>query len=123
MNYALVGSPDKITLSSFIRYFIMTLDGGLHTGELHYLMSEEAKDVFVEDFSSKNPKGIFSYYMKRPPVQDFEPIKYLPKKAIDLSEVIIWFDLYSTEPVLIKDSQGIMTPILTQWQTYLSRLG
>ena len=119
MNYALVGSPDKLMLASFIRYFIKTLDGGHVLGDLHYLMSEEAKDQFIEDFCSKNPKGIFSYYIKRPP----QGRDFLPKKAANISEVVLWFDLYATEPTLIKDSKGIMAPILEQWRSYIMKLG
>ena len=119
MNYAIIGSPDKLILASFIRYFIKTLDGGHIVGDLHYLMSEEAKNIFIEDFCSKNPKGIFSYYIKRSP----QGGDCMPKKAVDLSEVVLWFDLYATEPLLIKDTQGIMAPILEQWRLYIMRLG
>jgi hypothetical protein len=119
MNYALVGSPDKLMLASFVRYFIKTLDGGHVLGDLHYLMSEEAKDIFIEDFCSKNSKGIFSYYIKRPPQGE----NCMPKKAVDISEVVLWFDLYATEPHLIKDTQGIMAPILEQWKSYIAKLG
>jgi AAA+ ATPase superfamily predicted ATPase len=123
MNYALVGSPDKLMLSSFIRYFIKTLDGGHVFGDLHYLMSEEAKELFIEDFCSKNPKGIFSYYIKKPVQGNLDPLVVLPKKASSISEVILWFDLYATEPILIKDSKGIMAPIIEQWKLYIAKLG
>ena len=123
MNYALIGSPDKLILSSFIRYFIKTLDGGHSIGDMHYLMSEKAKDLFIEDFCSKNSKGIFSYYIKRLPQGTTDPLVVLPKKALDTSEVALWFDLYATEPHLIKDAQGIMTPILDQWKFYIAKIG
>ena len=119
MKYALVGSPDKLILASFIRYFIKVLDGEHVLGDLHYLMSEEAKNLFIEDFCSKNSKGIFSYYIKWPP----QGGDCMPKKAVDISEVVLWFDLYATEPILFKDTQGIMAPILEQWKSYIVRLG
>jgi hypothetical protein len=123
MKYALVGSPDKLMIASFVRYFIKTLDGGHVLGDLHYLMSEEAKELFIEDFHKKNPRGIFTYYVKRPIQGNIDPLVVLPKKASDISEVVLWFDLYATEPVLIKDSKGIMAPIIEQWKSYILKLG
>jgi hypothetical protein len=123
MKYILVGSPDKMMLSSFIKYLLKTLDSDYTVGELHYLMSEEAKSTYIEDFSIKNPNGIFSYYVRRPIQDKTDPIKLLPEKALTLSDVAVWFDLFATEPILIKDINNIMAPILEQWKTYITRLG
>ena len=64
MKYILIGSSDKLMLASFTIYLIKTLGEEYNSGEMHYLMSEEAKEVYVEDFCKKNLKGIFTFYIK-----------------------------------------------------------
>jgi hypothetical protein len=120
LDYILIGSPDKITLNTFIRFLKRSLGNDFITGEMHSLMSSESKSIYVEDFIKKFPKGIFSYYAKG--IKQGTPVTFLPESAIKISDIIVWFDLYSTIPVVIKDSEGFLPPIIENWNKYVETL-
>ena len=122
MNYILVASPDKISLSSFIRQLLTYLtEKHYPIGKMHSLMSYEAVKLYVEDFASKHEKGILSYYAKR--VVTDEPLLKLPTPLIEVADSIIWFDLYSTEPKLLKAKDGEVHLIIEKWKNYLKTIG
>jgi len=121
MRYVLVGSSDKISLSSFINFLRHELGSEYELGAMTSLMSEESKTLFAEDFSQKFIKGIFSYYAKGVRKSD-DPGQILPKKAMELSDVVIWFDLYSTTPIVVIDKDKILENTITKWGNYINRL-
>ena len=121
MKYVLVGSSDKISLSRFVSFLRNELGKDYKIGDMHSLMSEEAKELFAEDFSQKNIKGIFAYYAKGVKATN-TPASILPKKAAELSDVVIWFDLYSITPVVVIDKNNLMGNTITKWGSYIDKL-
>jgi hypothetical protein len=120
MRYILIASPDKISLSSFTKFLRRELGQDYRIGSIHSLMSEEAKNAFIEDFCNKSVKGIFSYYAKG--IKSSEPINFLPLKAVEQSDFVVWFDLFSTTPVILKDREGCLRPTVTKWNSYIERM-
>ena len=120
LNYILIGSPDKLSLNSFIRFMKRAVGKDFIIGDMHSLMSDESKNLYIEDFIKKNPRGIFSYYAKG--VKSSDPLKCLPEKAINESDVAVWFDLYSTEPIVLKDKENFLAPIIQNWNKYIETL-
>jgi len=120
MNYILIGSPDKISLTSFLQFLRNDIGKSYIIGDMHSLMSEEAKSLYVDSFCSKFPKGIISYYAKG--ALKVDPLTCLPGKAIERADVIVWFDLYATEPVVLKDTEGFLALTLAKWSAYIAKL-
>lgn len=121
LNYVLVGTPDKISLNTFLRFLRKSIGKDYIIGEMHSLMSEKDKESYVTDFVSKKSKGIFSYFakgVKKAP----DPIKVLPSKAYELSDVVVWFDLYSTIPIAIKDKDGFLKDIFNNWNKFIESM-
>jgi hypothetical protein len=120
MKYVLIGSPDKGALSAFVRFLKKELGQDYSIGTMHSLMSDEAKTIFVEDFSKQNVKGIFSYYAKGMR-QIKDPKTVLPKKAMDVSDVVIWFDLYSTVPTVLLDPNNFLGNTIIKWNSWINK--
>ncbi len=122
MSYILVASPDKISLNNFIRLLLRRkTEKRPHIGEMHSLMSVESVELYVKDFTEKNPEGILSYYAKR--LVSDDPISRLPIMLQKRMDTIIWFDLYSTEPKILKDRFKEIGPVIDSWMTYVKSLG
>ncbi len=123
MNYILIASPDKISLNNFIRQLMkhLTEKHPYTIGEMHSLMSHEAVKLYVEDFKSQNDKGILSYYAKRLVTDD--PLSKLPESLITAVDTIIWFDLYSTEPKVLKAKDGEIHLVVDKWKDYVKQMG
>jgi hypothetical protein len=119
MSYVLVASPDKISLGSFLR-FISVYFPEHEYGEIHSLMSDEALTLYVTDFSNQFPDGIFSYYAKR--MVNRDPMTCLPKAAFDKADVVVWFDLYSTDPKILKDTNGCLSVAVEAWKQYIQKI-
>ena len=83
-------------------------------GKLHSLMSSEALDMFVSDFMLKNQSCIFTYYAKRKINQD--PNKVIPATLFSVSDAVVWFELYSTDLKVIKDSCGFSDAFADRWK-------
>lgn len=120
LNYILISSPDKIALTSFIKFVKRAVGKDFIIADMHSLMSEEAKSIYIDDFTQKFPKGIFSYYAKG--LKAPGTVSILPEKAVLKSEVIVWFDLYSTSPTIFKDDEKFLDPIIVEWNKYIDTL-
>jgi hypothetical protein len=119
MSYVLIGSPDKISLGSFLRFIRPSLPG-YEFGEIHSLMSEESLNLYVSDFCNQFPNGVFSYYAKR--MVNRDPMTCLPKVALEKADVVVWFDLYSTDPKVLKDSNGSLNVAVDLWKKYIQKI-
>lgn len=117
-----MGSPDKLSLGSFARFFRMTEDKLYYIGEMHSLMSEESKDIFVEDFINKHPKGLITYYAKK----QFKstPEESLPMRLFKSADVLGWFDMYSLSMKVVKDHDGLFSGrVVPNWDRYVAKFG
>jgi len=83
-------------------------------------MSKESVELYVNDFTEKFPGGILSYYAKRVVTDD--PLSRLPLILQERMDSIIWFDLYSTEPKILKDRYDKMKPLVEGWMLYVKTL-
>ncbi|RKY79490.1 hypothetical protein DRQ07_06355 [candidate division KSB1 bacterium] len=115
----LIASPDKISLSGFIRFIIKRVPEKYEIGELHSLMSSESIELFFKDFTETYSKRIFSYYAKR--AVNIEPLSIIPE-CLKESDIIIWFKLYSMIPIVLKDTSDFMDNIIQDWNNYIKIL-
>lgn len=120
INYILVSSPDKISMVSFSRFLRRAMGKDYEVGEMHNLMSEESVNLYVEDFTKKFPKGIISFYARKAINKDPESV--IPDKLKEKADIIIWFDLYSTVPRVLKDPESNMKALIENWNEYIKRL-
>jgi hypothetical protein len=119
MNCILIGSPDKISLNNFVKFLKKSLNE-YRIGVMHSLMSANSVRLYMEDFLEKNPKAMFTYYAKRK--VGIDPLTCFPTYAQERADVVIWFDLYSTEPKLVKDRFNVMKQTIKDWNKYIESI-
>ena len=120
MSYVLIGSPDKISLGSFLRFICNGYLNDYELGEIHSLMSDESLSLYITDFSNQFPNGILSYYGKR--MVNKDPMTCLPKVAFDKADVVVWFELYSTDPKILKNTNGCLNVAVEAWKQYIQKI-
>jgi len=84
-------------------------------------MANEAIQLFMEDFISKNPKALFTYYARRR-VNVKDLITCFPTYASRRADVVIWFELYTTDPKLVKDKYNVMGQTIEDWNKYIESI-
>lgn len=117
MNVILIGSPDKISLNQFTK-FLKRSHNEYIIGGMHSLMSSESAEVYMNDFLEKYPKAIFTYYAKRK-VNVKDPLTCFPGFLHRRADVVIWFELFSTEPKLLKDQYNVMKSVIEDWNKHI----
>jgi len=121
LNYIMVATPDKISLNTFLRFIRKAVGKDYAIGEMHSLMTEKDKDQYTAGFIAKHPKGLISYYARG--VKKIEnPNTCLPIKMAELADCIVWFDLYSTSPIVVKDTAEFLPPVIQNWFKYVESL-
>ena len=116
-----IASPDKTSIAMFLSFLRKNLGRGHIIGETHSLMSEESLSDYVDSLLKINSKVIFTFYAKRK--INIDPIKCIPQKLINLSDTVVWFNLYETSYKLIKDSIEFDKLFLDTWNKNLKQLG
>jgi len=121
MNYLAVGGPDKLSIGAFLKFIKPRLGNAYIYGDMHSLMSEDAKNSFINDFCSRYNKGVFSYYARK--AVNVDPMICLPKRLIEIADVVGWFDLYSTELKVLKETTpGEFSTTIGEWKQYIQKL-
>ena len=121
-NLIVIGSPDKLSLGSFVRFFRKTDDKRYYFGEMHSLMSDKSKDLYVTDFNDKYPLGFITYYAKKQFKNN--PEECLPERLIKSADVLGWFDLYSLTLKMLKDPDGLFgIRVIPNWDRYVTKFG
>ncbi len=120
MKSIFVGSPDKVSLNNFVK-FLQKSHNEYSIGGMHSLMSGDAVGLYIDDFLSQYPKALFTYYAKRK-INIEDPLTAIPVEAQERVDVIIWFNLYSTEPVIVKDPENLMKFVVEDWNKYISSI-
>jgi hypothetical protein len=121
MEYITIASPDKISIRMCLNFLISNLGKNYKIGELHSLMSMDSINVYIDKFINKNPKGLFIYYAKRQINKD--PNIVIPQNLLRMSGVVLWFNLYSTDYVLVKDRDGNFNNLfLDTWNKYIAKM-
>jgi len=113
-----VASPDKISLSMYTEFLMRNLGGGYQIGYCHYLMTDEAISTYLDGFIKIHEKGLLRYYAdkrsKKPAV---------PAKLVEASLSVVWFPLYATECIIVKDEGGVIAALGDKWKVALTQLG
>jgi hypothetical protein len=121
--YLLICSPDKISIGMFMEFYRNHIEKGCPIGSLQYLISTEGIQKFIESFSSQYPEsGIVSYYVKNK-INITEPLSIIPKELVEWADVVLWFDLYATEMVSLKDTQHFMNINGNLWKRHIEKMG
>jgi hypothetical protein len=120
--YVVVASPDKISLGMFIDFYRTHIDKGCPMGNLQYLILAEGIQQFIKAFENQYPdRGIISYYVKKK--INIEPLTIIPPTLIEWADVVLWFDLYATEVVSLKDSTHFMNINGNLWKRHIEKMG
>lgn len=120
MNIITVAGPDKIALATFMDFLRHCL-GSTHTPiMIHSLMSKESIDQVIDSSTENRKSVVFSYYAKRK--VNVDPLKCIPERLLSISEAVIWFDLYSTDFKVLKDTAGFESNFKKRWKDNVERI-
>lgn len=115
-----VVSPDKISLSMYTEFLMRSLGGGYHTGYCHFLMTPENLDSYLNEFRVTYEKSLLRYFADR---KFKEPEGAVPSRLIADSSAVVWFPLYGTDAIIVKDEGGIIAALQDKWKEAVARLG
>jgi len=117
-----IASPDKLSIAMFLSFLKRNIGSDHILGETHSLMDYESTKTYVNEFLKINPKAIFTYYAKRK--INIEPLQIIPTILMEVSEAVIWFNLYETSYKLLKDKDSNFNSLfLDTWNKNVSQLG
>jgi hypothetical protein len=115
-----IASPDKISIAMFMSLMNHCLGKDLFIGEVHSLMTEESLSLYIEDMNMRSNKVLITYYARKKINAD--PLKVIPEKLLNASDLVVWINLYSTDWVIVKDPGNIVGPYLERWKRNIDRL-
>ena len=120
--YTVVASPDKISLGMFIQFYRTHIDKGCPMGNLQYLILPDSLQQFMGSFKETYPdRGIISFYAKKK--INVDPLIIIPKSLFEWADLVIWFDLYSTEIRSLKDNIHFMNIHGNLWKRHIEKMG
>ena len=120
MKIITIGSPDKLAINMFVSFLSSSVGATYIVSPMHSLMSVESRDIYIKDITEKNKKVIFSYYAKKTANND--PEKVIPKNLIEMSDAVVWFNLYSTAMSIVKDECGFSNLYYERWKKNIERM-
>lgn len=120
MKRITISGPDKVSLATFMDFLKFCLGSAYVPVMLHSLMSKECINNLIENAIAETENLIFSYYAKRR--INVDPMKVIPEKLLEVSEAVIWFDLYSVDFKLIKDDVGFEAAYKERWKQNIARI-
>jgi hypothetical protein len=121
MKIVSVISPDKVSISAFLSFMKFCLGSEYVLGEVHHLMSAEETTQYINDLLGISEKVLFSYYCSKNAVNP-DPMKIMPVRLYEVSDLVVWMDLYSMDWKIIKDVPGGSGALLDRWKANLSRM-
>jgi len=113
-----VASPDKISLSMYTDFLMKNIGGGYQIGYCHYLMTDESISSYLGGFVKVYEKGLMRYYADK---RSKAPA--IPNMLIEASQSVVWFPLYATECIIVKDEGGFIAALADNWKATLKQLG
>lgn len=120
MKIASVISPDRVSISAFLSFMRYCFGRGYVFGELHNLMTSEEITKYIIDLTGIRDLIIFSYYAKK--AMNMDPIQVIPAKLMEVSDLVVWMDLYSMDWKIIKDQGNESGPLLARWQANMKKM-
>ena len=116
-----IASQDKLSLYMASYFFIKMLGKEYFIAEMHSLMESDAISSFIEDSLKKTKNLIYCFYAKKSSKGDSDTI--IPQKLKDISNIVIWFNLYSTDPIIKKDEDKNFERLyLEKWKKHVEFL-
>jgi hypothetical protein len=116
-----IASPDKLSISMFGSFIRPNIGNSHKVGEVHSLMDFDSVNAYVDSFLKINNNcAIFTYYAKKK--INIDPLIVVPKKLLEVSDAVIWFNLYETSYKLIKDKINFDNLFLESWNNNLKKL-
>ena len=121
MNVITIISPDKLSMSMFCDFYRSAFIGEklYKILDMNCLNSSKAQELIVLDFFKNNKdlsEVIVKYKIKS------QTKLQIPKALEDVSNYIVKFDIFSTHPELIKDSDQKGKGIVERWATNISKM-
>jgi len=113
LDYVLVAGSDKLSIYGFAKYLTSLLNRPV--GAVHTLMTVDAINTYVEQFTGKFKKGLITFYARRK-VNLPNPIDIIPDSLKSASKLIVWFELYTTTPKILKGDSDFCRVILSAWE-------
>lgn len=107
-------SPDRLSINMYLAFMQKHQAGKICF--LNAIIPREETEAKIDAVMSNmnSPQGImFTYYIKK--AKDMVPLNCLPDKLKNISELIVWIDLYSTEWVILKDKNNQGPALLAEW--------
>lgn len=118
MKVITVAGPDKISLNMYITFLRKSLGDKFVIGNLHSLMTLEAVDAYVTSFLERTGgKALFQYYARKK-----KDPSCLPSRLLECSDAVIWFNLYSTDTIIIKDTVEFEKTFSSMWKKNVDQL-
>jgi len=120
----LIVSPDKLALSTFLAHVKKVVGQGYSIAVLHSLMTAEEFQSCLTRLDTVG-RWILSYYARRKQgVSD--PMTLLPAGFGERADVVLWFDLYATVPVVAKtppEGASMVSFIIESWKKRIGEGG
>jgi hypothetical protein len=108
----------------FVDFYKALYDSGAEVLDLNSLVSKDVLDTIVgdavklhHDRAISEQAAILIKYKTKKKVA-FEA---LPTEIVQKSTYIVQFDIFSTEPELLKDLDGKFAPVLERWKVNIER--
>jgi len=127
-------SPDKVSITMCQSFLKAVYGQNIRMVHLNHLLTQEDIENRIKllNLIQPNPekpeeinnpdlnKCLLTYFVKKVP--NAEPLRYVPSKLGEISDLIIWIDLYSTDWVILKDkmNQGII--LMDRWNQNIKRM-
>jgi len=118
-----IASPDKLSISMFLSYMRFCYKNDCKIGAIQSLWTLESINKYVDELL-KTPdfnNVLFSFYAKRK--VNVEPKEVVPLKLVEVSDMIVWMDLYSVEWKVLKDTLNQAPSLLERWKKNMSKIG
>jgi len=119
-----ISSPDKLTLSMFVDFYKSVYDSDVKIFDLNCLFSDQILEKKMQDIKMYDVKDAscvdrFVLIKLKTRIQT----KQISPSIENISDFIIRFDLYSTEPEIIKMSvPEKIAPIIERWKKNIDML-
>jgi len=118
-------SKDKISLSMFVDFYKTLYDSNVEVLDLNSLTSRDVLDTIVKEavgrYFEKKSTGQTSLLIKLKTKKDVT-LEELPQEMARTSFYIIKFDLFSTKPEILKDTDNKLHPIIERWEMNIKKL-
>lgn len=113
-----VVSSDKVTLAMFYDFYKTLYDSNIKVIDLNCLYSSDIINDTFNALKSKSEVGnnfLVKYKVK-------VKINKIPSFVIDLSDIVLSFDIYSMEPEVIKSDGEKTSAIIDRWKFNIDKL-